>query len=142
LHAEDLTGREVERALLERVRENPKIRLFEHHAAVNLITRQKIAFDRRQPDEVLGAYVLDQRTGAIQTFVADATVLATGGSGKVYLYTSNPDIATGDGIAMAYAPAPRSRTWSSSSSTPPAFSTPTPSPSSSRKRCAERGRCW
>lgn len=101
-HAEDLTGREVERALLERVRENPKIRLFEHHAAVNLITRQKIAFDRRQPDEVLGAYVLDQRTGAIQTFVADATVLATGGSGKVYLYTSNPDIATGDGIAMAY----------------------------------------
>ncbi|MBP2673629.1 MAG: L-aspartate oxidase [Deltaproteobacteria bacterium] len=101
-HAKDLTGREVERALLERVRENPKIRLFENHAAVNLINRQKISPDRRQPDEVLGAYALDQETGAIHTFVADATILCTGGAGKVYLYTSNPDIATGDGIAMAY----------------------------------------
>jgi L-aspartate oxidase len=101
-HTEDLTGREVERALLERVRENPKIRLFEHHAAVNLITLHKISPDRRQPDEVLGAYALDRKTGAIHTFLADATVLSTGGSGKVYLYTSNPDIATGDGIAMAY----------------------------------------
>ncbi len=101
-HAEDLTGRELERALLERVSENPKIRMFENHAAVNLITRQKISFDRRLPDEVLGAYALDQETGSIHTFVADATVLATGGSGKVYLYTSNPDVATGDGIALAY----------------------------------------
>jgi L-aspartate oxidase len=101
-HAKDLTGREVERALLERVRENPRIRVFEHHAAVNLITRQKLTSDRQDPDEALGAYVLDQRTGAIHTFLADATVLSTGGSGKVYLYTSNPDVATGDGIAMAY----------------------------------------
>ncbi len=101
-HAEDLTGREVERALLERVRENRKVRLLEHHVAVNLITRQKLAFDRQDPDEVLGAYVLDRKTGAIHTFVADTTVLSTGGSGKVYLYTSNPDVSTGDGIAMAY----------------------------------------
>src|SRR5512134_2903896 len=102
-HAKDLTGREVERALLSRAREGRGIRLFEHHAAVNLITRQKISsFDRQGADEVLGAYVLDQNTGKIHTFVADATVLSTGGAGKVYLYTSNPDIATGDGIAMAY----------------------------------------
>jgi L-aspartate oxidase len=101
-HAEDLTGREVERALLERARENRRIRVLEHHAAVNLITRQKLTSDRKDPDEVFGAYVLDQRTGTIQTFRADTTVLSTGGSGKVYLYTSNPDVATGDGIAMAY----------------------------------------
>ena len=102
-HAQDLTGREVERALLARAKANPKIRIFENCAAVNLITRRKIeSFDRREADEVLGAYVLDEKTGAIHTFGADATILSTGGAGKVYLYTSNPDIATGDGVAMAY----------------------------------------
>src|SRR3990172_8219551 len=102
-HAKDLTGREVERALLLRARKNPRIRIFEHHTAINLITRQKLSsFDHPGVDEVLGAYVLDRKTGEIHTFVADVTVLATGGSGKVYLYTSNPDVATGDGVALAY----------------------------------------
>ena len=102
-HAKDLTGREVERALLSRARANPRIRIFEHHTAINLVTRQKLeSFDHRREDEVLGAYVLDEVRGEIGTFTADATVLSTGGVGKVYLYTSNPDIATGDGIAMAY----------------------------------------
>src|SRR5512135_2709819 len=102
-HAKDLTGREVERALLVRVRENPRIRIYENHTAINLITRQKLSsFDHPGVDEVLGAYVLDRTTGEIHTFVADVTVLATGGSGKVYLYTSNPDVATGDGVALAY----------------------------------------
>src|SRR5512134_55791 len=102
-HAKDLTGREVERALLARAKSNRRIRLYEHHAAINLITRQRLeAFDPHGADEALGAYVLDQETGAIHTFIADATILSTGGAGKVYLYTSNPDIATGDGIAMAY----------------------------------------
>lgn len=102
-HAKDLTGREVERALLARARENPRIRIIENHSAINLITRQKLSsFDHPGVDEVLGAYVLDMNTGAIHTFVADVTVLATGGSGKVYLYTSNPDVATGDGVALAY----------------------------------------
>ena len=102
-HAKDLTGREVERALLARAEAMPGIRIFEDHTAINLVTRQKLeSFDRRREDEVLGAYVLDERQGRIRTFTADATVLATGGVGKVYLYTSNPDIATGDGIALAY----------------------------------------
>ncbi|HEY3491115.1 MAG TPA: L-aspartate oxidase [Candidatus Deferrimicrobiaceae bacterium] len=102
-HAKDLTGREVEQALLARVRENKKIRVFENHAAINLITRHKIeSFDPTVADEVIGVYALDQDTGAVHTFTADATILATGGAGKVYLYTSNPDIATGDGIALAW----------------------------------------
>ncbi|MCL2102555.1 MAG: FAD-dependent oxidoreductase, partial [Syntrophorhabdaceae bacterium] len=101
-HIKDFTGREVEKTLLARIAEHPKIQLLEHHAAINLITSQKTSVGRRYPDEALGAYVLDQKTGKIHTFLADATILATGGAGKVYLYTSNPDIASGDGIAMAY----------------------------------------
>ncbi len=102
-HAKDLTGREVEQALLARARENKKIRIFENHVAINLITRQKIeSFDPSVADEVIGIYALDQDTGSVHTFTADATILATGGAGKVYLYTSNPDIATGDGIALAW----------------------------------------
>lgn len=102
-HAQDLTGREVEQVLLARARENRRIRILEHHAAVNLITLKKFAsFGPDRADEALGAYVLDQKTGRIHTFLADATILATGGIGKVYLYTSNPDVATGDGIAIAY----------------------------------------
>ncbi len=102
-HAKDLTGREVERVLLARARAHRRIRIYEDHFAVNLITRHKLeSFDRRTEDEAIGTYVLDRKKGTIHTFLADATVLSTGGSGKVYLYTSNPDIATGDGIAMAY----------------------------------------
>ncbi len=102
-HAKDLTGREVERVLLARARAERRIRIYEDHFAINLITRRKLeSFDRRKEDEAIGAYVLDQKKGTIHTFLADATVISTGGSGKVYLYTSNPDIATGDGIAMAY----------------------------------------
>src|SRR3972149_4027011 len=102
-HAKDLTGREVERALLARARANRRIRIYEDYAAINLITRPKVeAFDRPRGGAVCGAYALDMKKGAIHTFLADAVILSTGGSGKVYLYTSNPDIATGDGIAMAY----------------------------------------
>lgn len=98
LHSSDVTGREIQRALVEAVRANPRIRLYEHHMAVDLIELSKFGGQRG----VFGAYVLDEVTGVVQTYAARATVLATGGMGKVYLYTTNPDVATGDGVAMAY----------------------------------------
>jgi len=102
LHAEDITGREIERALVEAVRQNPNITVYEHHIAIDLITCAKVA---RQPVEdncCLGAYVLDISGNRVLTFSAGATLLASGGAGKVYLYTCNPDVASGDGVAMAY----------------------------------------
>lgn len=95
-HAADLTGRAIEKALLAAVLEHPRIRLLENHMAVDLLR------ERRPRGRVWGAEILDRSRGTTRDFVARATVLATGGSGKVYLYTSNPDIATGDGVAMAY----------------------------------------
>jgi L-aspartate oxidase len=100
LHAKDVTGREIERALLDAVSRQPNIEVFENHFAIDLITSQKLGYvgDNR----CLGVYVLDKNGGRVDTFIAPVTLLATGGCGKVYLYTTNPDIATGDGVAMAY----------------------------------------
>ena len=100
LHAKDVTGREIERALLAAIAAHPNITVFENHIAIDLITTQKLGYvgDNR----CVGVYVLDKKSGAVETFAAPVTVLATGGCGKVYLYTTNPDIATGDGVAMAY----------------------------------------
>ncbi|MGA4644330.1 L-aspartate oxidase [Limisphaera sp. 4302-co] len=100
LHARDMTGREIERALLRAVAAQRNITLFENHFAIDLITTRKLG--RPGPNRCVGAYVLDNATGRVKTFAAPVTVLATGGCGKVYLYTTNPDIATGDGVAMAY----------------------------------------
>ncbi|HNQ90508.1 MAG TPA: L-aspartate oxidase [Verrucomicrobiota bacterium] len=100
LHAKDVTGREIERALLMAAGRTPNLRIFENHIAIDLVTTQKLGISG--PNRCLGAYVLDKDTRAVRVFAARSTVLATGGCGKVYLYTTNPDIATGDGVAMAY----------------------------------------
>ena len=102
LHSDDLTGWAIEKALLNQVENNSNIHVLENHVAIDLITEGKILKQWRKPGRCLGAYVLDTRTGRILTLAAPITVLATGGAGKVYLYTSNPDTATGDGIAMAH----------------------------------------
>lgn len=100
LHAGDITGREIERALLHAVASNPNISVFENVLAVDLITSKKLKLDG--PHRCLGCYALNEKTNEVEVFAAPNTLLATGGCGKVYLYTSNPDIASGDGVAMAY----------------------------------------
>ncbi len=108
VHTADATGAEVERALVERASQHPNIRIVEHQTSIDLIILSRFG----GPDLCAGAYVLDESAGAggsrdgkshvVETYLARATVLATGGAGKVYLYTTNPDVATGDGVAMAY----------------------------------------
>lgn len=100
LHAKDVTGREIERALLNAISREKNIEIFENFFAIDLITTHKIGLDGE--NRCVGAYVLENATGRVFTFAAAHTLLATGGCGKVYLYTTNPDIATGDGVAMAF----------------------------------------
>lgn len=107
-HQADHTGRAIETALVDAVRNHPNIQLFEHHQAVDLITRSRLARGRGRGvpggrhDRVLGAYVLNIEAQRVDAFTASVVCLATGGAGKTYLYTSNPDVATGDGLAMAW----------------------------------------
>ena len=98
IHAADATGAAVQATLGDHVRRHPNIDIYEHHIAVDLITADKLG---QSGAGCLGAYVLDIHGERVLTFAARNTVLATGGTGKVYLYTTNPDVATGDGVAMA-----------------------------------------
>jgi L-aspartate oxidase len=99
VHAADATGAAVQRTLIAQVKATPSIHLFEHHMLVDVITDRHL---RCSGNRCHGAYVLDVDTGKVQTFAAPHTILATGGAGKVYLYSTNPDTATGDGIAAAW----------------------------------------
>lgn len=100
LHAKDLTGQEVVRALVERALAHPNITFLSQQMAIDLITTRRLGMEGA--DRVLGAYVYDVRSRQVGVYRAPVVVLATGGLGKVYRYTSNPDVATGDGVAMAY----------------------------------------
>ena len=100
LHAGDITGAELERVMVEAVKARPNITVLENHIAVDLVVSRR--HDKSSPNRCFGAYVLDIAKNKVITFLAPATVIACGGTGKVYLYTSNPDVACGSGIAMAY----------------------------------------
>jgi len=105
LHAKDATGREIERVLLEKILAHPNITIFDFHYGVDLITEHHLGqyVTRLRPDvSCYGAYVLDEKDETVHTFLARVTLLATGGSCAVYQHTTNPSIATGDGVAMAY----------------------------------------
>jgi L-aspartate oxidase len=99
IHAADATGRAVETTLLDRCRRETNITFLPHQVAIDLITAQKIG---QRPQRVVGAYIFDRQSARVQTIRARMVALASGGASKVYLYTSNPDLATGDGIAMAW----------------------------------------
>lgn len=103
VHCDDLTGNAVEKTLVAALAAHPNIKVFRYHMAVNLITERHLKHKPENGDNaVYGAYVLDVQNRTVVPFAAQRTILATGGAGKVYLYTSNPDVATGDGIALAY----------------------------------------
>jgi L-aspartate oxidase len=109
VHVTDATGAAVQRTLIDRVQKTPNITLFENHTLIDLITTDKLAAHHSSPSDsavhsnhCLGLYALDSDTDQVLTFEAPQTILATGGAGKVYLYTTNPDTATGDGIAAAW----------------------------------------
>lgn len=101
IHAADLTGQELMKTLVKAAKKDKNISVYEQNMAVDLITTSKLR-KRKNKNRCIGAYVLDKNEGQVNTFIAKATVIATGGAGKVYRFTSNPDVATGDGIAMAY----------------------------------------
>ncbi|WPJ96095.1 L-aspartate oxidase [Coraliomargarita algicola] len=104
LHVKDVTGKAIEQALIHGITHSENIEVLEHHFAIELITASKVravGLDH-QRDKVLGVYALNSKTDAVETFAASAVLLATGGIGQVYQFTTNPSIATGDGIAMAY----------------------------------------
>ena len=100
IHAADATGRAISTTLVERAKEKSNIQIFENYIAIDLITAQKL--NPEAENRALGLYALDEKNEKVHTFLAPFTALACGGAMKAYLYTSNPDIATGDGIAMAY----------------------------------------
>lgn len=103
VHAKDATGRAIQKTLSDQVRSHPNITILENHIAVDLITENKsLKVAKIKSNRCLGAYVLNNKTGKVMTIASYETILAAGGVSKVYLYTTNPDVSTGDGVAMAW----------------------------------------
>ncbi len=105
VHMADTTGKELERVLLENVKKKRNIKIYENHLAIDLLTQHQLKDRSQQKSEKIkcwGAYVLNVDTNEVDKYLAKITVVATGGAGRIYLYTTNPEIATGDGVAMAY----------------------------------------
>jgi L-aspartate oxidase len=126
IHAADATGHAVQSTLEAKIKAHPNICVLEQYMAVDLITADKLGLPDRR---CVGVYCLDRQSGRVETVAADQVVLATGGAGKVYLYTTNPDTATGDGIAMGWrAGCRRSSHSSGCSSTRRTWKAPPPSP--------------
>ncbi len=103
VHAKDATGKAIQKTLSEKVKAHPNITILENHIAVDLITEKKsLKVEKIKSNRCLGAYVLNNKTGKVMTVSSQETILAAGGVSKVYLYTTNPDVSTGDGVAMAW----------------------------------------
>jgi L-aspartate oxidase len=103
VHAKDATGKAIQKTLSDKVKSHPNITMLENHIAVDLITEKKsLKVDKIKSNRCLGAYVLNNKTGKVITVASQETILAAGGVSKVYLYTTNPDVSTGDGVAMAW----------------------------------------
>ena len=103
VHAKDATGQAIQKILSEKVKAHPNITMLENHIAVDLITEKKsLKVEKIKSNRCLGAYVLNNKTGKVITVASQETILAAGGVSKVYLYTTNPDVSTGDGVAMAW----------------------------------------
>lgn len=103
VHAKDATGKAIQKTLSEKVKAHPNITILENHIAVDLITEKKsLKVEKIKSNRCLGAYVLNNKTGKVMTVASEETILAAGGVSKVYLYTTNPDVSTGDGVAMAW----------------------------------------
>ena len=104
VHAADTTGKEIERVLVNKAKTDPKIKVLEHHFALELLTEHHLGKNVTRYDRIrcFGAYVLNSKTNKVLRILAKTTILATGGTDQVYLHTTNPEVATGDGIAMAY----------------------------------------
>ena len=103
VHAKDATGKAIQKTLSEKVKAHPNIKILENHIAVDLITEKKsLKVEKIKSNRCLGAYVLNNKTGKVMTVSSQETILAAGGVSKVYLYTTNPDVSTGDGVAMAW----------------------------------------
>ncbi|MBS1552209.1 MAG: L-aspartate oxidase [Bacteroidetes bacterium] len=102
IHAKDLTGKEVERALLSKISKNKKIKIFEYYFAIDLLTYKNLKKKNGNRNKCYGIYALNVKTGRVEKIISRKTIIATGGAGQVYLHTTNPAIATGDGIAMGF----------------------------------------